>query len=216
MGKIKEPIKREKKLSTNELIAFFEALPPFYRDVAMFQFYTAARIQEVAGLQVSSVDISKRSLLIKDVVVWNRSKKFVELKAHTKNGETRFCHLTDLLVDIFNRRLSETTVKCSYVFHENGYPLSYRKIQHAYNFALKQCGLGARFSGSHILRHSMATITRLVTGSLDATQAITGHKDQKLVQHYASMPDQAQKDAVKSVDEHFKSQVRASKCEQSA
>lgn len=53
----------------------------------------------------------------------------------------------------------------------------------------------------------MATITRHVTGSLEATQAVTGHKDQKLVQHYASMPSMAQQDAVNMVEKFMSPQV---------
>ena len=64
----------------------------------------------------------------------------------------------------------------------------------------------------------MATITRRVTGSLEATQAVTGHKDQKLVQHYASLPALAQVNAVEQVEKHFENLKliagRANKCEQ--
>ena len=77
----------------------------------------------------------------------------------------------------------------------------YRIIQYEYNKALKRCGLYGTYSSTHIMRHSMATVTRHVTGSLEATQAVTGHKDQKQVQHYASMPSTAQKDAVTRVGE---------------
>ena len=49
----------------------------------------------------------------------------------------------------------------------------------------------------------MATITRMVTGSLEATQAVTGHKDQKLVQHYASLPTTVQTTALKNVESYM-------------
>jgi hypothetical protein len=64
----------------------------------------------------------------------------------------------------------------------------------------------------------MATLTRKVTGSLEATQAVTGHKDQKLVQHYATLPETAQKNAVISVEKHIinlqREALRANNCEQ--
>ncbi len=53
------------------------------------------------------------------------------------------------------------------------------------------------------MRHSMATITRMVTGSLDATQAVTGHRDQKLVQHYATLPTTAQTTAAQNVENTY-------------
>lgn len=42
---------------------------------------------------------------------------------------------------------------------------------------LKACGLAPKFGSTHMMRHSMAAITRNVTGSLDFTQAVTGHKN---------------------------------------
>jgi len=57
----------------------------------------------------------------------------------------------------------------------------------------------------------MATITRRVTGSLDSTQAVTGHKDQKLVQHYADLPSNTQVEAVSQVEEFMN---KISSCEQ--
>jgi len=47
----------------------------------------------------------------------------------------------------------------------------------------------------------MATITRQATGSLEATQAVTGHKDQKLVQHYAALDMSLNKNALEKVSE---------------
>ncbi len=50
----------------------------------------------------------------------------------------------------------------------------------------------------------MATITREVTGSLEATQAVTGHKDQRMAQHYASLSSSVQKKAVEDVEVFLK------------
>jgi hypothetical protein len=50
------------------------------------------------------------------------------------------------------------------------------------------------------LRHSVATMTRKHCGSLEIVQAVTGHKDQKLVQHYAQFaPSNHQKLAVEKL-----------------
>lgn len=215
LGMIRKPPVRNKKMEPEEVSTFFENLIPFYRDYALVQFYIAGRVQEVAGIQVSSVDLKNRTLLVKDVVVWDKKKRFQELKPHTKNGGVRYCHLNDILYEIFERKLKEVPKGCSYVFHEDGQPLLYRKIQHQYNMALKRSGIDHKYSSTHIMRHSMATITRRVTGSLDATQAVTGHKDQRLVQHYASLPCNAQIEAVKSVElfmREVSESVRADAC----
>ena len=142
---------------------------------------------------------------------WNKKKQFVELKGHTKNGQSRCAYLNDTLLEIFERKLKTLPPNCSFLFHDEGKAIGYSKIQHAYNKALRKVGLGDTFSSTHIMRHSMATVTRLVTGSLEATQAVTGHKDQKLVQHYASMPTTVQTTDVKNV-EGFMNELSRSLC----
>ena len=54
------------------------------------------------------------------------------------------------------------------------------------------------------MRHTMGTITRMVTGNLDAAQAVTGHKDIRMVQHYANLPSEANKKAVNQVGDFLK------------
>lgn len=204
MGVIKKREKPQKKMKPNEIMMFFDALEGIWRDFAMTQFYLAGRVQEVAGLQTTSVNLDERSILIKDVVVWNRNKKFVELKNVTKNGDIRYVYMNNILENCLLRRLKNLYPDCLYLFHIDGKPLEYRSIQYQYNKALKKCGFYPRLSSTHIMRHSMGTITRMVTGNLDAAQAVTGHKDIRMVQHYASLPSQANKDAVNQVENFFK------------
>ncbi|MBT3585524.1 MAG: tyrosine-type recombinase/integrase [Halobacteriovoraceae bacterium] len=198
LGTIANVEKKEKKLDVEELKLFFTELEkkPFWYDFALTQLLTAGRVQEVAGLQKQSLDFLNRELIIKDVAVWRkRDKRFDFLKPVPKNGEIRIVHINDFMLRALQRRISESPRRCSFVFSLDGSPLNYRQIQHHYDWALKKCGLGDRFSGTHILRHSMATLTRFVTGSLELTQAVTGHKDQRLVQHYASLDNSVNKQA---------------------
>jgi site-specific recombinase XerD len=51
----------------------------------------------------------------------------------------------------------------SYVFQKNGEPLEYKSIQNNYNKALRKAGLYPTYSSTHIMRHTMASITRKVT-----------------------------------------------------
>ena len=57
------------------------------------------------------------------------------------------------------------------------------------------------------MRHSMATITRRVTGSLEATQAVTGHKDQRMAQHYAQICPSVQREAVGLVEKFIQQEL---------
>jgi len=204
LGVIKPTPEREKKLSSEEYLLYRNALEPFYRDFSVTQFYGADRVSEIAGLQFTCVNFAKRTMTIKYVVVWNKKKCFVDLKTYTKTHEIRHVHMNDDLYEILQRRLKEKHPSSDYVFHEEGRPLSYRKIQYQYNKALRLCGLSHRYSGTHIMRHSMASITRDVTGTLEHTQAVTGHKDQRMVQHYASMPEKRNKEAVEQVQMHLR------------
>ncbi len=201
-------IRKEKrikeKLSAKEFLLFLNALDPFYKDVALVQSRIAGRIGEVAGLQLSSIDFEKNTVLVKDVVVYGRKKEFVELKANPKTGEIRYCELTQDLKEVLLRRLLVKSPNSDYVFQLEGQPLKYRSIQHAYDSALKKVGLYGKTSGTHMVRHFTATITRLVCGNLDSVQAVTGIKTQKLLAHYGSLSSSLQAQSISKVEEHLR------------
>jgi integrase len=197
---------KEKKLNVSELKLFLEALKerPFWYEFALTQLLIAGRVQEVAGLQKKSIDFANRKLIIKDVAVWSKkTKKFEELKPVPKNGEIREAYLSEELNRLLARRINEDRSQSGFVFHIEGQPITYRQAQYNYDWALSKAGLSDRFSGTHILRHSMATLTRQVTGSLNSTQAVTGHKDFKLVQHYAGLDNEENKKAIMAVENHL-------------
>ncbi|MEI6080010.1 MAG: tyrosine-type recombinase/integrase [bacterium] len=209
IGKIKDLPNRERKMKPDEFLLFLESLnqncDPLFYDLAVTQFYTASRIQEMAGLQKPSVDFQQEQLEIKYVVVWDRHRKFSYLKEKPKNGEVRYCNINVTMKGSLLRQYNVS--KCSYVFQKDGQPLTYRDIQYNYNKALKKCGLFPKYSSTHIMRHSMASITRKVTGSLDSTQAVTGHKDRRMVEHYAGSPDSRQKQAVTDVETYLNEKI---------
>jgi integrase len=197
----KSPVKN-KKMKASELIEFFKELPPFWRDFAETQFYMGARVSEVAGLQVESVDLKEEEICIKHVAVWNyETKKFDYLKEYPKNGEVSFASMNDRLKEIMVRRLA--LAKSGFVFHNEGSAFSYRQIQYEYNKALKKAGFEKIYSSTHIMRHSMGTLTRRVTGSLDMAQAVTRHKDIQVAQQYAGLPTEANRKAVNDVFEYL-------------
>jgi integrase len=198
VGIIRKASAKNKKMQASELIEFFKQLPPFWRDFAETQFYMGARVSEVAGLQVESVNLKNEEICIKFVAVWNyKTKKFDYLKECPKNGEVSFASMNDRLKDIMERRLP--LAKNGFIFHENGNPFSYRNIQYEYNKALKKAGFEKLYSSTHIMRHSMGTLTRKVTGSLDMAQAVTRHKDIQVAQQYAGLPTEANRKAVNDV-----------------
>ncbi len=208
-GIIKKAKIKNKKLKPEELIAFFKELPPFWRDFAEAQFYLGARVSEVAGLQVECVDFNESQICIKYAAVWSyKSKEFDYLKDTPKNGEISYASMNNTLREIMERRLPEA--QNGFVFHQDGKPLRYRQIQYQYNRALKKAGLSDKYSSTHIMRHSMGTITRRVTGSVDMAQAVTRHKDVRVAQQYAAMPTEANRKAVNDVNTYL-DQLESSK-----
>ncbi|MBF0361168.1 MAG: site-specific integrase [Oligoflexia bacterium] len=189
LGIIRRLKKVNKKMPPESLVLFFSTLPQFWRDVAQFQFFTATRIGEVAGLQISSIDFKRKTVTIENNAVFNHTgdKHIIELKP-PKNGESRILNITGQLEEILRRRLMENVKGCTYLFNINGSPLSYRQCQNNYNRVLKKTGLYQKgYRSTHFLRHSAATITREICGGLDYVAAMTGHKDMKMLQHYASL-----------------------------
>ena len=206
LGVISKEPPRNKKMNLAEIKLFLDALKerPFWYDFALTQLLCAGRVQEIAGLQKKNVDFKSKRLIIKEVVVWSKqTKRFDHLKPIPKNGETREVFLCEQLSEVLEKRILGTISHSNYVFHEHGEPVSYRQIQYNYEWALIQAGLSDLFSGTHFLRHSMATLTRLVTGSLNSTQAVTGHKDFRLVQHYGEIDRDENRKAITAVEKHL-------------
>ncbi len=214
-GLIRKVPKRKKKMRRHELISFFEELEKddiFWRDLAEVQFYFSGRVQEVAGLQWESVDFVDGIIEIENVAVWGPQKSFQYIKDCPKNGEDRNVFMTSRLFAILKRRFEErkaskvedmrtgNKVSCDFVFHLDGQPLNYRTIHYRYNKALRNAGLGHKFSSTHILRHSMANLVRERMG-IEHAQAVGGWKTRELVEHvYTDRPAHLTKDALENIE----------------
>ncbi|HEY8270073.1 MAG TPA: tyrosine-type recombinase/integrase [Pseudobdellovibrionaceae bacterium] len=136
-------------------------------------------------------------------MVWcNSSKVFEYLKPFPKNKESRRVHIHSALKEIVERRLKMRAPGCNYLFHVEGKPLNYCTIQSNYRWA--QAKTGIPYTGTHCLRHGMATLARRVGGmGLDSVMAMTGHKDLKLADHYSKIDGEVQKETSLKVLEHI-------------
>ncbi|MBF0298178.1 MAG: tyrosine-type recombinase/integrase [Oligoflexia bacterium] len=206
MGIIRKIEKAKKKMSPENLIRFFKALPPFWRDVAEFQFYIAGRIGEVCGLQKGSIDFERNTVLIENSAVFNHTgnKHIIELKL-PKNGEVRILEMTEGMREILARRIQNSPKDCSFVFNLSGKSLTYRQCQCHYNKGLRRVGLYKQgYRSTHFIRHSTATITRGLFDNIDYAAAISGHKDLKVLQQYAALDvKKVQSDASKKLEEYM-------------
>ena len=197
----KVPKRNKQKMSIEQVKMFLNGFDDlFWRDFAEMQFFMAARVQEVGGLQWSSVDFDRGLIRVEDVSVWGERKKFTYLKETPKNGDERVVSLNKQMFDILMRRhQNKSNIPCEFerqssgerldfVFERNGQPVSYRSAQHRYNIALKKVGLFPRFRSTHILRKAMANIVRQELG-LDAAQVVGGWKSRSVVERvYTDAP----------------------------
>lgn len=201
-GSVKPEVK---KITPEQAFKFFAHMQSsVYKDLAVMQYFCAARIGEVAGIQISNIYLEQDLLMIREVVSWcNASKMFEYLKPYPKNQEPRAVFIHGVLREIIERRLKMRKPGCDFLFHVDGKPLNFCNIQVHYRRAQREAGIPQR--GTHCLRHGMATLARKVGGSLDAVMAMTGHKDIKLADHYSKIDDQVQKDTSLKVVEHIRS-----------
>jgi integrase len=69
---------------------------------------------------------------------------------------------------------------------------------------MAQMKTGIPYSGTHCLRHGMATLARRVGGmGLDSVIAMTGHKDLKLADHYSKIDGEVQKETSLRILDHI-------------
>lgn len=193
MSIIKEIPFKNKKIGIDDFYKFSSALPPLYQDLALLQFYTASRIGEVSGIQIKNIDLTNRKLLIKETCGWcQTTKTFIRLNPFPKTKEVREVYITEEILSIISRRMKMKTETSGFLFQVEGKPLNYGTIQINYRAAQRKTGI--KYTGTHNLRHGMATLARKVGGSLDAVMAMTGHKDIKLAAHYSSIDSEYQKE----------------------
>lgn len=175
---------KRKVLTAREVNHLFSILPTPYRTIAEVQFCTGGRISEVIALNKKNVCFETDTITVKDVAqICYHTKKVIGIKEHTKNGDIRKCSLATTAKESL-RKLKPNTE--GYFFHNNGNFLTYRQVQNEYDKAFKLMGIYKDVSGTHVLRHTSASIVRNSL-SIDHTAAITGHKDIRMAQHYGKL-----------------------------
>ncbi|PIP93395.1 MAG: hypothetical protein COW00_09925 [Bdellovibrio sp. CG12_big_fil_rev_8_21_14_0_65_39_13] len=206
LGFIRPKPVKDMNISIEECLRFFEHLKPIYQDVGAFQYLTASRIGEVAGLQWPRVDFARNKATIMETCYWdNATKTFHSLNHCPKGKEPRPFYLTPELKAILLRRLEHRVDGCDFVFHIDGKPLNYGTIQLNYRQAQKKAGIP--HTGTHILRHGMAKLARKVGGGLDAVIAMTGHKDFKLADHYSKLDEELNQEVSLKVTEEIRKKM---------
>ena len=181
IGTIKEIEKSRMDMTEDQILLFFSHLKEPFQSMAIIQFCLALRIAEVAALNTKTVDLKNMKLSITDTIVWHKGVPIHKRK--TKTGDSTVAELNEEMI----WRLTELNKKrpsgCIFFFHINGKPMRYEYILEAYNNALKTAGL-TDFSGTHFVRHTMATLTRRKYG-MDTAQAVLRHTTSRMSEIYA-------------------------------
>lgn len=209
-GLIRKRVKKEKKMTIEEFFSFVAQLSPPYSDLVQLTLWNAGRIGEIAGLQKKSVHLNRGSVDIDHNLTWSRKTKDYQLNDYTKTKQERLdCPLPENMITILRDRIKQSPKTTPYVFSdEDGKPLMYRKIYKVVNAALKKAGLSDRFSGTHFLRHTMATFAREVTGTLDGALSITRHASIKECEKYAAPSSTLARKVIEGIDKRFQNHVQ--------
>lgn len=211
LGKISEVPDKIKDMDMEEFSLFISKLPEMYRSMSIIMLLWCLRIGEAAALTDSAIHFKRKETSIHNVIVWLKGKP--SLKKGTKTGIDAKMPITELIADEIKKLQKNRPKGCSYLFHHKGKPLRYDMILKAFNRALVEAELP--YSGTHIIRHTMATITRKNMG-LDAAQAILRHTTARMSEEYARLDvdEKVSNVVIQASDLFKKSQIRASICDQ--
>ena len=156
---------------------------PVYWKLAQFMVLTGARVSEACGLMWQEVDLEKRFARIVRTTCWESSSKKPYLLETTKTNESaRLLMLPQEFADLL-KAMKEESLSELVFFDRKGDLLKYNTVKTVFDNAFKRLGLSWR--GTHICRHTYATMALMATRDLSAVQASLGHTDQKMTQRYA-------------------------------
>jgi integrase len=181
IGVIKEIEKVRMHMTEDQIKLFFSHLKEPFQSMAIIQFCLALRIGEVAALNSKTVNFKLRTVTISDSIVWHKGIPRHQRK--TKTGDSTVAEINDEMLWRLNDLDRKRPEGCIFFFNENGGPMRYEHILEAYNTALKDAVL-TEFSGTHFVRHTMATLTRRKYG-MDTAQAVLRHTTPRMSEIYA-------------------------------
>lgn len=212
IGKIKEVEKKKRSMTIEQLALFLEHLEEPFQTLALIQTFMAGRIQEAAAINDETVDLKEKTISVSEKIVWMKGAPVHRIG--TKTGEEGIVPFNEDIKERLLKLKAKRPKSCKFFFQKKGKPLRYNLIREHYNKALQDAGL-SEFSGTHILRHTMATISRREHG-IDACQAILRHKSSRMSELYAQLDVKDKVANVVSFAERAlkKAQARASECVQ--
>ncbi len=209
MLKVKDRAPSPKKdLELEQVTAFLQALrqdvagageDECYYYVAALQYSEAARIQEIAALDVEDIDLNTGELRRNKRLIWGRHELKVRTIQPGLKARDELVSFSQHSLSLVKEWLLKSGRRSGLLFSIGGRPLSYRGIKYRYDKALFKTGLP--FRGTHILRHA-AGCEHYETGKDHlATKEKMGHSSITMTERYAKSRPEAQNKIQQLMDE---------------
>ena len=211
MLKVKDKPLQKKDLTIEQFTTFIQELKKlcwgtkwecvYY--LALMQYATYARIQEAAALYVEDFDLANNRLEIKRKVQWLRRKGYRDqiVSGAKANGGKVFSPIPELAIQVFNEWKMRSGVRSGLLFQVEGALITYRKIQHKYDLALKNAQLP--FRATHILRHAALAEAYSASHNILVVQKFAGHASLRATEKYAKARDEQIVEVQKKMDERL-------------
>lgn len=184
------------------LAAVSELSGPMWLAFATVQVKQFMRVSETAAMKWSNFYPRKKEYLLCEHVTWPRVDGAPAFVAPgTKNRDARESFMLPLFQDSINAITSQPKYPgCDLIFHDSGQVLTYRQIQYVYDCAFKKAGLP--FRGTHVLRHTGATLFQHMSdGDRLALQFMGGWKTPKMTEHYAKIISTVGRKAIDKIEQ---------------
>ena len=163
----------------------FEAI--YY--VALIQYLTYSRIQDVAALHFEDFNFERGEVTINKKVIWPRTRSiapFITAGSKANGGKT--IPVSKLAKDAYLEWAMLSGRRTGMMFSIDGGIISYRQIEYRYSKALKKAGLP--FSATHILRHASLSEYYGACRDLKQTARVAGHGSIKSTDRYAKVREE--------------------------
>ena len=174
--------------------------------LASFMVLTGVRVGEACGLKWDAIDLEKGLVNIFRIVGWDRlsKKPFLTERAKTKESLRTLVlpkELIRMLKEIKQEQLEQPEEEFVFLNKENKTPI-YPSIRYAFTSGFKALGLPWR--GTHICRHTFATMALYATKDLPSVQAHLGHTTPQMTERYAKLAKMISADTAEKTAKVFK------------
>ena len=171
------------------LTALSKRPDPVYFHMALVMVHTGLRLGEAAGLCWDALEIDGQGpsrLRVIRTLSWDYRTKKPYFQDQAKNkGSIRTVAIGGVPLEVLKRlKKSLNPEKIDPVFlNLKGELLKDNSIRLNFNSAFKAVGLD--WSGTHIARHTFATLALMSEGKIASVQAALGHQNEKITAKYA-------------------------------